>query len=57
MPALVDVNTATISYRGSQLLLGGPPSTQGTLKPRQSKHASDAEEEKSSEVLLLGKSS
>ncbi|XP_063881427.1 serine/threonine-protein kinase/endoribonuclease IRE1-like isoform X2 [Scylla paramamosain] len=54
VPALVDVNTATISYRGSQLLLGGPPSTQGTLKPRQSKHASDAEEEKSSEVLLLG---
>ncbi|MPC52741.1 Serine/threonine-protein kinase/endoribonuclease IRE2 [Portunus trituberculatus] len=54
VPALVDVNTATISYRGSQLLLGGPPSTQGTLKPHQSKHASDAEEENNSEVLLLG---
>lgn len=54
VPALVDVNTATIFHRGSQLLLAGPPSTRGTLKSRQAKTASDAEEEKNSEVLLLG---
>lgn len=56
VPALVDVNTAIISHRGSQLLLGGPPNTQGTLKQRQAKTASDAEEEKNAEVLLLGES-
>ncbi|KAG0719877.1 Serine/threonine-protein kinase/endoribonuclease ire-1 [Chionoecetes opilio] len=54
VPALVDVNTATISHRGSRLLLGGPPGTQGTLKSQQSRPASDAEEEKNPEVLLLG---
>ncbi|XP_045598023.2 serine/threonine-protein kinase/endoribonuclease IRE1 isoform X2 [Procambarus clarkii] len=54
VPALVDANTATISHRGSQLLLEGPPGSRGTLGSRHSKSASDADEEKKTDVLLLG---
>ncbi|XP_050691255.1 serine/threonine-protein kinase/endoribonuclease IRE1-like isoform X2 [Eriocheir sinensis] len=54
VPALVDTNTATIFHRGSQLLLGGPPGSRGTIKSSHSQAASDAEKEKEPEVLLLG---
>ncbi|XP_053654534.1 serine/threonine-protein kinase/endoribonuclease IRE1 isoform X2 [Cherax quadricarinatus] len=54
VPALVDANVATISRRGSQLLLEGPPGSRGILGSRQFKSASDADEEKNPDVLLLG---
>lgn len=54
VPALVDTHTATISHRGSQLLLEGPPDSRGTLGSRHTKHTGNAKEEKNSEVLLLG---
>ncbi|KAG7154594.1 Serine/threonine-protein kinase/endoribonuclease IRE1-like [Homarus americanus] len=54
VPALVDVTTATISHRGSQLLLEGPPGSRGTLGSRDFKSTGDTEEKKKPEVLLLG---
>lgn len=54
LPALVDTNTITISRKESQLLLEGPPGFRGTLGSRPSQTASDAEEEKKPDVLLLG---
>lgn len=50
----MDTNTITISRKESQLLLEGPPGFRGTLGSRPSQTASDAEEEKKPDVLLLG---
>ncbi|XP_042889377.1 serine/threonine-protein kinase/endoribonuclease IRE1-like isoform X1 [Penaeus japonicus] len=54
VPALVDTNTVTISRKESQLLLEGPPGFRGTLGSRPSQTASDAEDDKKPDVLLLG---
>ncbi|XP_064116018.1 serine/threonine-protein kinase/endoribonuclease IRE1-like isoform X3 [Macrobrachium nipponense] len=52
VPTLVDETTVTISRKGSRLLLGGPPGSQGTIA-RTSMTPKD-HEEKNPEVLLLG---
>ncbi|KAK3867629.1 hypothetical protein Pcinc_026925 [Petrolisthes cinctipes] len=52
LPALVDANTATISHRGSQLLLEGPPGSRGTIASAHTKKSSDAKD--NTDVLLLG---
>lgn len=52
VPTLVDETTVTISRKGSRLLLGGPPGSQGTIA-RTSMTPKD-QEEKNPEVLLLG---
>ncbi|CAL4069846.1 unnamed protein product, partial [Meganyctiphanes norvegica] len=54
IPALVDSNTATISRQESQLLLGGPPGAQGTLKPSNGHNDKQNNQNEKKDVLLLG---